>query len=99
MAWNISKVAFWIDYDSIYDTISRNDINQFLQSFLVRSYKQLSKKCCHKMLQEKKTPATTLIKCEKKPFGNDLKGITEISLRIMNLYWQVTVFEPIDIYV
>ena len=51
------------------------------------------------MLKEKKTPATTSIKCEKKPFGSDLKGITEISLRIMNLYWQVKVFEPIDIYV
>ena len=49
--------------------------------------------------RKKKTPATTSIKCEKTPFGNDLKRITEISLRIMNLYWQVKVFEPIDIYV
>ena len=49
------------------------------------------------MLKEKKTPATTSIKCKKKPFGNDLKRITEISWRIMNLYWQVKVFEPLDI--
>ena len=50
-------------------------------------------------VKRKKNTSSNINKVRKKPFGNDLKGITEISLRIMNLYWQVKVFEPIDIYI
>ena len=49
------------------------------------------------MLKEKKNTSNNINKVRKKPFENDLKRITEISLRIINLYWQVNVFEPIDI--
>ena len=49
-------------------------------------------------VKRKKNTSNNINKVQKKnPFGNDLKRITEISWRIMNLYWQVKVFEPIDI--
>ena len=92
MEYKWSRILDWLWLSSValvmilYDTISRNDRNQFLESYLVRSYKELSKKCCDIMFKEKKTPA---IKCEKKPFWDDPRWITETSLRIMNLYWQV----------
>ena len=49
-------------------------------------------------VKRKKNTSNNINKVQKKNrFGNDLKRITEISWRIMNLYWQVKVFEPIDI--
>ena len=85
-----SELAFWKWRERIfsYDTIPSNDRNQFWQSFLwgaINSYQKNAVTKC------KKKTNNNIDTMRSKPMGNDLVRVTQISLRIMNWYWHMTV--------